>query len=80
MKPEQIEELKKRLEKYLSHWRNKKFDMDAKSPHGHSIPISGNEAEYLLEMMEKVKKLEFMIENGLGWEDMINDITYPKEL
>jgi len=28
----------------------------------------------------KVKKLEFMIENGLGWEDMRNDISIPHEL
>ena len=29
---------------------------------------------------EKIKKLEFMIENGLGWKDMKNDITYPHEI
>jgi hypothetical protein len=34
----------------------------------------------VVEMKEKVKKLEFMIENGLGWEDMENDITMPHEL
>jgi hypothetical protein len=28
------------------------------------------------ELMERIKKLEFMIENGLGWKDMENDITY----
>ena len=26
------------------------------------------------------KLLNFMVENGLGEEDMINDITYPHEL
>jgi hypothetical protein len=26
-----------------------------------------------------VKKMEFMIENGLGWEDMKNDITMPNQ-
>lgn len=25
---------------------------------------------------ERCKKLEFMIENGLGWKDMENDYTY----
>lgn len=25
-------------------------------------------------------KLKFMIDNGLGWEDMKNDITYPHEI
>jgi hypothetical protein len=31
-------------------------------------------------LKEQVKKLEFMIENGLGWEDMKNDISMPHEL
>lgn len=31
----------------------------------------------VVNLKEKVKTLEFMIENGLGEEDMINDITYP---
>lgn len=31
----------------------------------------------VVNLKEKVNKLEFMIENGLGEEDMINDITYP---
>jgi len=34
----------------------------------------------VVEMKEKVKKLEFMIENGLGWEDIRNDISMPHEL
>ncbi len=29
------------------------------------------------ELREKIKKLELMIENGLGFEDMKNDITNP---
>jgi hypothetical protein len=36
--------------------------------------------ERLRAMTERCKKLEFMIENGLGWEDMRNDITMPHEL
>jgi len=28
----------------------------------------------------EIKKLIFMIDNGLGWEDMQNDITMPHEL
>ena len=38
-------------------------------------------------LLLKIKKLEadnkllkFMVENGLGEEDMMNDITYPHEL
>jgi hypothetical protein len=34
----------------------------------------------VVELKEQVKKLEFMIENGLGWEDMKNDISMPHEL
>jgi len=26
------------------------------------------------------RKYIFMLDNGLGWGDMANDITYPKEL
>ena len=33
-----------------------------------------------IDLKEKNKKLKFMIDNGLGWEDMKNDITYPHEL
>ena len=29
---------------------------------------------------ERCKKLEYMIENGLGWEDMENDISQMHEL
>ena len=36
--------------------------------------------EKLRAMIERCKKLEFMIENGLGWKDMENDITMPHEL
>jgi len=32
------------------------------------------------ELLEKVKKLEFMIDKGLGWDDMKNDITMPHEI
>jgi len=28
----------------------------------------------------EIKQLKYMIDNGLGWEDMINDIKYPNEL
>ena len=31
-------------------------------------------------LTEKVKQLEFMIENKLGWEDLKNDISMPHEL
>jgi hypothetical protein len=36
--------------------------------------------KHIEELKEKVKKLEFMIENSLGWEDMKNDISMPHEL
>ena len=32
------------------------------------------------ELRERCKQLEFMIEKGLGWDDMKNDITMPHEL
>jgi hypothetical protein len=32
------------------------------------------------ELRERCKRLEFMIEKGLGWDDMKNDITMPHEL
>ena len=30
--------------------------------------------------IETIKKLEFMIENGLGYEDLKNDVTKPNEI
>ncbi len=32
------------------------------------------------ELRERCKQLEFMIEKGLGWDDIKNDITMPHEL
>ena len=32
------------------------------------------------ELESENSKLKMMIENGLGWEDMINDITMPHEI
>ena len=32
------------------------------------------------ELRERCKKLEFMIEKGLGWDDVKNDISMPHEL
>jgi hypothetical protein len=37
-------------------------------------------SERLRETTERCKKLEFMIDKGLGWDDMKNDITMPHEL
>jgi len=37
-------------------------------------------SERLRETTERCKKLEFMIDKGLGWKDMENDITMPHEL
>ncbi len=34
----------------------------------------------VVNLKEQKKKLEFMIENGLGWKDVENDITMPHEL
>lgn len=31
-------------------------------------------------LREENKRLHYMIENGLGWEDMKNDAKYPTEL
>ena len=32
------------------------------------------------ELRERCKQLEFMIEKGLGWDDVKNDISMPHEL
>jgi hypothetical protein len=31
-------------------------------------------------LRERCKKLEFMIDKGLGWDDVKNDISMPHEL
>ena len=36
--------------------------------------------ERLIASQLKVEKLEFMIEHGLGYDDMVNDITMPHEI
>ena len=36
--------------------------------------------ERLIASQLKVEKLEFMIEHGLGYDDMVNDITIPHEI
>ena len=58
----------------------------------HAVSFSGVESNAIVEAMqeyaetyvkpyqEKIKKMEFMIDNGLGWKDMINDITMPHEI
>lgn len=34
-------------------------------------------SEEMEKQRERIEKLKFMIDNGLGWDDMKNDITYP---
>jgi len=34
----------------------------------------------VVNLKEEKKKLEFMIENGLGWKDMENDISPMHEI
>ena len=41
---------------------------------------SENLLNKIKERDEEIKKLKFMIDNGLGWDDMINDITMPHEI
>jgi len=36
--------------------------------------------QQLDKLRERCKQLEFMIEKGLGWDDIKNDITIPHEL
>ena len=53
--------------------------------HQAQLKILGTDLEWSLytqvvNLKEKNKKLEFMIENGLDWEDMKNDISMPHEL
>ena len=49
-----------------------------------ALPLQSVTNRALLLKIQKLeadnKLLNFMIENGLGEEDMINDITYPHEL
>lgn len=33
--------------------------------------------EACVDSYDEIKKLKYMIDNGLGWEDMKNDIKYP---
>jgi hypothetical protein len=64
------------------------FDENGKRYTG--VALSNDTAEAMLKIIndmeseikqleEKTKKYEFMIENGLGEEDMKNDITMPHE-
>ena len=53
--------------------------------HQAQLKLLGTDLEWSLytqvvNLKEKNKKLEFMIENGLDWEDMKNDISMPHEL
>jgi len=34
----------------------------------------------IAQLLEDKRKLTFMIENGLGWKDVENDITMPHEI
>lgn len=65
------------------------FDNNGKRYKG--VSLSNETAEAMLKIIndmemeiktleEKNKKYKFMIENGLGFEDMINDITMPHEI
>lgn len=45
-----------------------------------SLQTTAKEKEFcerLESLNQKVKKLEFMIDNGLGWDDVKNDISMP---
>jgi len=44
------------------------------------LPKRQSSEEEIERLKEENKKLKFMIDKGLGWEDMRNDITYPHEL
>ena len=33
--------------------------------------------EACVDSYDEIKKLKYMIDNGLGWEDMKNDVQYP---
>jgi len=75
-----IERLNKHI-KTCQEWKLAGKDYDENT----HVPFFCSEVEAekiikALEMMESVKKLEFMVENGLGWRDMENDIKYPQEL
>jgi hypothetical protein len=41
------------------------------------VDIQFKGKERIVELEEEVRKLKFMVDNGLGWEDMKNDTKYP---
>lgn len=43
-----------------------------------SIAPRSRAADEVKDMRAKIKKLEYMVENGLGYEDLYNDISYPR--
>jgi len=52
-----------------------KFDiMSEEEFEKHYITSTNTEIEKL---KQKIEQLEYMIEHGLGWEDVKNDISYP---
>jgi hypothetical protein len=75
---ELIERLKRKLE-YEEKYNNKYPDSRSFA-FEHRILLSVNETKLIIAKLETIDKLQFMIDNGLGPEDMINDITYPHEL
>lgn len=50
-------------------------------PLGAEVIVKIAEVEEMQKLLDMLKteneKLRFMIDNGLDWQDMINDITYP---
>ena len=42
-------------------------------------PLELELSSQVVDLKEKIVRLEFMIENGLGWEDMKNDYLIAKE-
>ena len=66
------------MTKLPEHWLN---ELREKQVHRHQVTMTHAQAHELEEELRKLRKelrrKEFMVENGLGEEDMKDDITYP---
>lgn len=64
------------LEKYYKNFR-KRIPYDENVLKAMESYAKQQVAEATKQKDEDIKKLRFMVDNGLGWKDMENDITYP---
>jgi hypothetical protein len=75
--PEITEMSSSRILETLHELKSKMLHSQNKSKYFFALGHAIRAYENYQSIKDKNTKLEFMIENGLGPEDMINDITYP---